>query len=111
MLAAESIMRHAPAVLLVLFMQLLAACASSAGLQPAIAGSIVKGSGVYHAERVAWAVGKPANEEGIKQVGQQSGSGLLRPIAPGQAVTRDYRPGRLNVYINASNVITQVNCG
>ena len=104
-------MKHAHALCLILLLPLLAACASSTDLQPVSAGPTVKGDGVCHADRVAWAVGKPANDQVMKQAWQQSGSGLVRPIAPGQAVTGDYRRDRLNVYINASNVITQLNCG
>ena len=64
-----------------------------------------------HAERVAWAVGKPADEQVMKRVWQESGSGLIRPIAPGQAVTRDLRKDRLNVHIDGANLITRVDCG
>lgn len=104
-------MKHAHALCMILLLPLLAACAASTVLQPVSAGPTVKRDGVCHADRVAWPVGKPANEQVMKQAWQESGSGLVRPIAPGQALTRDFRPDRLNVSINASNVITQVNCG
>ena len=32
-------------------------------------------------------------------------------IAPGQAVTRDLRPDRINVHIDRDNTITSVGCG
>ena len=89
----------------------LAACASSAPLQPASGGPAVTGDGTCHADRVAWAVGKNADEATMKAVWKQSGSGLIRPIAPGQAVTRDFRPDRINVHLDAGNVITKVVCG
>ena len=38
-------------------------------------------------------------------------SGLIRPIAPGSTVTRDFRPDRINVHLDAGNVITKVACG
>lgn len=90
---------------------MLAACASSAPMQPASAGPAVTGDGICHADRVAWAVGKNADEQAMKAIWKQSGSGLIRPIAPGQAVTRDFRPDRVNVHLDAGNVITKVDCG
>lgn len=93
------------------FSSMLAACASSAPLQPASGGPAVAGDGICHADRVAWAVGKSADEPTMKAVWKQSGSGLIRPIAPGQAVTRDFRQDRVNVHLDAGNVITKVDCG
>jgi hypothetical protein len=90
---------------------MLAACASTAPMQPASAGPQVGGDGTCHADRVAWAVGKNADEPTMKAVWKQSGSGLIRPIGPGQAVTRDFRPDRINVHLDAGNVITKVDCG
>ncbi len=89
----------------------LTACASTTPLQPASGGPQVSGDGTCHADRVAWAVGKQADEQTMKAVWKQSGSGLIRPIAPGQAVTRDFRPDRINVHLDAGNVITKVDCG
>lgn len=66
--------------------------------------------GACHAEAVAWAVGQPATQEVMARVWRESGAGLVRPIAPGQAVSRDARADRLNVHIGADNVITQVYC-
>jgi len=34
-----------------------------------------------------------------------------RVIAPGTAVTKDYRPDRLNIHLDGSNVITRLSCG
>lgn len=66
--------------------------------------------GTCHADAVAWAVGQPAEQEVMARVWRESGAGLVRPIAPGQAVPRDVRADRLNVHIDANNVITQVYC-
>ena len=95
----------------ILLLPALAACTSGAPLLPAKAGPTVSGDGTCHAGRVVWAVGKNADEQVMRAVWKQSGSGLIRPIAPGQAVTRDFRPDRINVHIDAGNVITQVGCG
>ena len=67
--------------------------------------------GACHAEAVAWAVGQPADEAVMARVWRESGAGLIRPIAPGQAVTRDFRADRVNVHIDRDNRITAVSCG
>jgi peptidase inhibitor I78 family protein len=88
----------------------LAAC-TSAPLQPAEGGPKVKADGLCDAAPVAWAVGQKADEQVMKKVWQQSGSGLIRPIAPGQAVTMDFRQDRINVHLDAGNTITRLDCG
>lgn len=35
----------------------------------------------------------------------------VRVIQPGSAVTMDYQPGRLNILLDAADVIEQVSCG
>jgi hypothetical protein len=97
-------------IVIVLF-PMLAACASTASLLPAEAGPTVKGDGRCDAVPVAWAVGQKADEQVMKKVWQQSGSGLIRPIAPGQAVTMDFREDRINVHLDADNTITRLDCG
>jgi len=95
----------------ILLLPALAACTSAGSLQPAEAGPTVKGDGRCDAAPVAWAVGRKAGEEVMKKVWQQSGAGLIRPIAPGQAVTRDFRQDRINVHLDAGNTITRLDCG
>jgi hypothetical protein len=90
---------------------LVAGCAPPASLQPASAGPQIAGDGACNADPVAWAIGQPATQEVLGKVWKQSGAGLLRPLAPGQAATRDYRPDRINVDIDAANLITGVRCG
>ena len=89
----------------------LAACTSVGSLQPAEAGPTVKGDGRCDAAAVAWAVGQKAGEDVMKQVWKQSGAGLIRPIAPDQAVTLDFREDRINVHLDAGNTITRLDCG
>ncbi|KAF1696124.1 I78 family peptidase inhibitor [Pseudoxanthomonas koreensis] len=89
---------------------LLAAC-SSVQPDPGVPGRAGAAAGACNADAVAWAVGQPANEEVFARVWRESGAGLIRPIAPGQAVTRDLRPDRVNVHIGADNKITAVSCG
>ncbi|HYG04887.1 MAG TPA: I78 family peptidase inhibitor [Stenotrophomonas sp.] len=89
----------------------LAGCTSSQSLQPPSPGPQISSDGQCHADRVAWAVGQPATQEVMARVWKESGAGLIRPLAPGQAATHDYKPDRINVLIDKSNIITQVNCG
>lgn len=95
----------------ILLLPTLAACTSTTSLQPAEAGPAVKGDGHCDAAPVAWAVGQKADEQVMKKVWQQSGAGLIRPIAPDQAVTMDFRQDRINVHLDADNSITKLDCG
>jgi hypothetical protein len=96
------------AVIAPLAAALLASCSSA---MPTDGGPQIAGDGSCHAERVAWAVGKAGDEDTMRRVWRESGAGLLRPIGPGEAVTRDFRADRVNVYLDANNIITQLNCG
>lgn len=89
----------------------LAACAPPKSLQPDSPGPQVRSDGSCHADRVAWAIGQPSDQDVMARLWKESGAGLIRPIAPGQAVTRDLRPDRINVYVDAGNLITRVECG
>ena len=90
---------------------LLASCAPAASLQPAEAGPDIGGDGRCDTAPVAWAVGQKGDEAVLKKVWAQSGAGLLRPIAPDRAVTRDFRDDRINVYLDADNTIIRMSCG
>jgi hypothetical protein len=37
--------------------------------------------------------------------------GMVRVIRPGDAVTQDFRPGRINFGINNANKVIEVSCG
>ena len=97
--------------LVVTLLPLLAACTSAGSWMPGQAGPTVQGDGHCDAAPVAWAVGKKGDEQVMKQVWQQSGAGLIRPIAPHQAVTLDFREDRVNVHLDADNTIIRLDCG
>jgi hypothetical protein len=90
---------------------LLVACAPPQSLQPASGGPAIAGDGTCKVEGLGWAIGQEATEAVMARVWRESGSGLIRPIAPGQAVTRDYRRDRINVHIDGDNAITGIDCG
>ncbi len=89
---------------------MLAAC-SSVQPDPGTPGRNAAHAGACHADKVAWAIGQKAEQDVMARVWKESGAGLIRPIAPGQAVTRDYRPDRINVDIDKDNTITRITCG
>lgn len=88
----------------------LAAC-SSVQPDPGTPGRNAAAAGACNAGPVAWAVGQQAEQDVMARVWRESGAGLIRPIAPGQAVTRDFRADRVNVHIDRDNRITAVSCG
>ncbi len=90
---------------------LLAACAPPQSLQPASGGPTIAGDGTCQAEGLEWAIGEKATQDTMARLWRESGAGLIRPIAPGQAVTRDYRRDRVNVRIDDDNAITGIDCG
>lgn len=86
---------------------LLAACATStAGTGPGTAES-----GVCSADKPQSAVGRLYTVELGAEVQEASGARTMRAIRPGQAVTMDYRPDRLNVELDANDRINRVYCG
>ena len=36
---------------------------------------------------------------------------LLRVLGPNSVATMDYRPERMNVHVDASDIVTQITCG
>ena len=89
---------------------LLAACASVQP-DPGAPGHFGSAAGACNAVPVAWAVGKQAEQDVMRRVWHESGAGLIRPIGPDTAVTRDFRPDRVNVEIDRNNTITRITCG
>ncbi|MEL1263523.1 I78 family peptidase inhibitor [Pseudoxanthomonas putridarboris] len=89
---------------------MLSACTASA---PVAGEGATKpeGSGTCVAENVQWAVGQEATQATMGRVWRESGAGLIRPIGPKQAVRMDYRRDRVNVKLDAENIITEVTCG
>lgn len=57
------------------------------------------------------AVGQIASQDVVDKAVSDSGSSTARVIKPGQAVTMDFREDRLNIEVDAGNVVTAVRCG
>ena len=63
------------------------------------------------AERAHWAIGRAATAEVVEEVRAATQSHAVRVIHPGQAVTMDYSPVRVNIHVNERNAITSITCG
>lgn len=78
---------------------------------PGKPGEAAAQSGACHADRVQWAIGQEATQETMARVWRESHAGLIRPIAPGQPITREFRVDRVNAELDAGNRIIRVYCG
>ena len=56
-------------------------------------------------------VGRTASSELGTEALRRSGSRALRWIRPGDAVTMDYRPDRLNIHLDERNRVQRFACG
>jgi hypothetical protein len=65
--------------------------------------------GACNADAAQSFVGKPASA--AEQARAASGARTMRLIRPGQAVTMDYRPDRLNIELDASDSMVKLSCG
>lgn len=89
----------------------LAACASST--PPVETGGPLppQADGSCNADAAQSFVGKPADAQNTEQARIAAGADVARVLKPGQVVTMEYRQGRLNLDVDASNTITGVRCG
>lgn len=63
------------------------------------------------AESAQSMVGSVATPANIEQARKLAGAQVARVLKPGQMVTMEYREGRLNIDVDANNVILRVRCG
>lgn len=61
--------------------------------------------------RVADLVGKPWTEAMRAPTLKRTGARTIRVIAPGDAVTMDYRTDRLNIETDAAGRVVRIKCG
>ena len=64
-----------------------------------------------NADAARGAVGKVARPDVVEQARREAGAAIARVLKPGQVVTMEYRGDRLNVDVDAGNVVTNVRCG
>lgn len=56
-------------------------------------------------------VGQVATPENVERARKLAGARTARTLKPGQMVTMEFIEGRLNIDVDAKNVITHVRCG
>jgi hypothetical protein len=56
-------------------------------------------------------VGQAATSTSIEQARSAAAAESVRTLKPGQATTMEFNGNRLNVDVDASNIITNVRCG
>ncbi|HEV7232857.1 MAG TPA: I78 family peptidase inhibitor [Sphingorhabdus sp.] len=82
----------------------LTACAPVDESSPPVAGKCDAAAGQY-------AVGKAFTDTLAAEVKKKAGAATMRVIAPGTAVTMDYRDDRLNISHDEKKTITKIDCG
>lgn len=87
----------------------LAACSS----QPAVDGDAAGAPAAQacNADAASDAVGKAATPDVVEQARRASGAAVARVLHPGEVVTMEYRADRLNLEVDAGNVVVAVRCG
>lgn len=86
---------------------LLAACSTTAQDAPAPQGA--PSSRLCRPEAATKLVGYAAPDDA--QIQQRTGAELIRRIAPGDAVTHDFRDNRITLATEPSGKVVQANCG
>ncbi|MEI2432517.1 I78 family peptidase inhibitor [Lysobacter yananisis] len=59
----------------------------------------------------AGAIGKTADAATVERARAAAGGRTVRVLKPGQAITKEYLDGRVNVRVDANNVVVDVGCG
>lgn len=67
--------------------------------------------GQCRAEAVQSLVGQRLSSVLMEEVRKTSGAGSARVLRPGQAITMEFNPSRVNVEINRRDVVTAIRCG
>jgi Peptidase inhibitor I78 family len=58
-----------------------------------------------------WAIGKVAGADVLERIRLDSHAQVVRVIRPGQVVTMEFSAGRVDVRVDASDVVLGVSCG
>jgi hypothetical protein len=74
-------------------------------------GSAAEPTGECDAGKAEGLVGREASEENGAEARRLTGARAIRWIRPGQAVTMDYSPSRLNIKVDANERIEGFTCG
>jgi hypothetical protein len=58
-----------------------------------------------------WAIGRTADADVLERVRADSHAQVVRVLKPGQVVTMEFSAGRVDVRVDAGNVVLGVSCG
>ncbi|MES2415810.1 MAG: I78 family peptidase inhibitor [Pseudomonadota bacterium] len=89
----------------------LACLASACAQQPIPSPASAAQSSQCNAAAAQFAMGGTANPALVEEARVRSGALTARTIGPGQVVTMEYSGQRLNLDVNAANVVMNVRCG
>ncbi|ROU08937.1 I78 family peptidase inhibitor [Lysobacter enzymogenes] len=59
----------------------------------------------------AGAIGKTADAATVERARAAAGGHTVRVLKPGQAITKEYLDGRVNVRVDENNVVVEIGCG
>lgn len=68
-------------------------------------------TGTCVAERAQWAIGRPASRELLERARVDATASVARFIRPDEAITMEFSPARLNLYLDERDVVRGVICG
>lgn len=88
-----------------------AGCATPAAVEPPVPPRHDGSGEDCNAEAAQPLVGQTATNQLGADALRLTGARTIRWIQPGQAVTMDYRPDRLNIRLDAGNRVEAVSCG
>lgn len=95
----------------------LAACAATGETEPAgnanatAPAEPAPSAPTCNAEAARIVVGQVASAEVVERARIAAGADTARTLAPNQAVTMEYLAGRLNLVVDAGNVVSDARCG
>jgi hypothetical protein len=69
-----------------------------------------KAPGLCNATTLGWTVGKVADQALVEKAHAESGAKVVRVLRPGQMVTMEYSDQRLNLRVDANNVVEGYSC-
>ncbi|MDQ3140353.1 MAG: I78 family peptidase inhibitor [Pseudomonadota bacterium] len=87
-----------------------ATTAACAPVPPAAPLPVEPEGGVCSIDRASALIGRAASVELGAEALRLTGGRTIRWIQPGQAVTMDYRPDRLNIELDAQNRVVRFGC-
>lgn len=88
----------------------LAGCAGLGGVG-GIGGGTAAPAAVCDAAAAQFALGQSFGPALEREVRTRSGASVVRWLSPGQAVTMEFNPARINLTLDARSRITKVACG